>query len=91
MHLITDREAEIVTLVAKSLTNRQIAKALDISTSTVETHRGNVRDKLGSGTSQELTMFALARGWVDNPYLVPEDNFSIGPAPSANKESKPAL
>ena len=43
---LTRREREVVTLIARGLSNREIAEALVISERTVETHTGHIRDKL---------------------------------------------
>lgn len=66
---LTKKEARVVTLVAKGFSRKQIGEALSISPHTVDRYRSNVRERLGSGTAQEFTMLALAKGWIDNPYL----------------------
>ncbi len=56
--VLTLREIEIVRLIAKGYTNRQISDLLHISIRTVEFHRGNVMDKLGLQGRVELVRYA---------------------------------
>ncbi len=57
--LLTQREKEILSLTANGLTSKEIAERLDISARTVEAHRGNVREKLGITTMNELVKYAM--------------------------------
>ena len=57
---LTDRELEILHLIGKGLRTREIAKELTRSVKTVETHRGNIKEKLNLQTSAELVRFAVA-------------------------------
>ena len=57
---LTSREKEILTLLALSLSAAEIAEKLVISTHTVETHRKNLRKKLGITSTYELNKFANA-------------------------------
>lgn len=59
---LTNREREVVILLARGETAKKIAQQLDISVKTVEFHRGNIARKLGVHTTSELTKFALAHG-----------------------------
>ena len=61
---LTDREREILILVAKGNSNKRIAQQLDISVRTVETHRLNLRKKLGIETPAGLIRYALQQGWI---------------------------
>ena len=58
--LLTDREREILNLIATEYTNRQIAEQLFISERTVETHRKNIFRKTGTNTLVGLIKFAYA-------------------------------
>ena len=57
---LTGRETEIVRMVAKRKSNKQIGSALDISPRTVSTHMSNIFSKLGVGSRGELADFAKA-------------------------------
>ncbi len=61
---LTEREREILILVAKGNSNKRIAQQLDVSVRTVETHRLNLRKKLGIETPAGLIRYALQRGWI---------------------------
>ncbi len=60
----TRREREVLTLIARGLTNRQIADTLGIGERTVEMHSRNVRRKLGLTTRVQVAVWAVERGWV---------------------------
>jgi two-component system response regulator NreC len=62
---LTEREAEILGLIALGYTNPEIAEKLFLSVRTVETHRANVQQKLGLSTRAELVRFALDHDLVD--------------------------
>jgi predicted ATPase/DNA-binding CsgD family transcriptional regulator/transcriptional regulator with XRE-family HTH domain len=57
--LLTAREREIVALLGRSRTNRQIAEELVTSERTIETHTRNIRDKLGLETRAQLIAWAV--------------------------------
>jgi DNA-binding NarL/FixJ family response regulator len=59
---LTPREREILGLVARGMTNQEIAEDLVISVRTVETHRAHVMDKLGFKNRAELVSYAIRRG-----------------------------
>jgi DNA-binding CsgD family transcriptional regulator/N-acetylneuraminic acid mutarotase len=61
---LTDRETEILRLVATGVTNREIARQLCISVNTVKVHLRNVFAKLGAESRTEATMIAVREGWV---------------------------
>ena len=62
--ILTEREREVVILVAQGDSNKRIAQKLDVSVRTVETHRLNLRRKLGIETAAGLASYALKRGWI---------------------------
>jgi DNA-binding NarL/FixJ family response regulator len=62
---LTDRETEVVKLVAEGLANRQIAEELVISEKTVQRHRANIMEKLGMHDRVELTRYAIRSGLVE--------------------------
>jgi DNA-binding NarL/FixJ family response regulator len=63
--VLTDRERQVVKLIAEAYTNEQIAEALTISRKTVERHRENILDKLGMRDRVQLTRYAIRRGLVE--------------------------
>ena len=62
---ITEREKEIIKLVAQGLLNKEIADLLNISVHTVITHRKNISVKLGIKSIAGLTVYAIINGIVD--------------------------
>lgn len=56
---LTEREAEVLRLIALGNTNPEIAAALSLSVRTVETHRKHIQQKLGLTARPELVRFAL--------------------------------
>jgi len=59
-HTLTAREAEIAALVARGLTNREIAERLVLSAKTVEHHVSRILDKLGLQSRVEVAALAAA-------------------------------
>lgn len=59
---LTEREREVLTLIAHGLTNQQIAERLFISIKTVQAHRANLMEKLDLHDAVELTKFAIKSG-----------------------------
>jgi DNA-binding NarL/FixJ family response regulator len=62
---LTEREQEILALVARGLTNPQIAERIMISVSTVNFHVHNILDKLGAKTRTEAVTIAAREGLID--------------------------
>jgi DNA-binding NarL/FixJ family response regulator len=62
---LTERESEIVKLIAEGHTSRQIADLLVISERTVERHRENILEKLDMRDRVELTRYAIRRGLIE--------------------------
>lgn len=65
------REKEIVALVAKGLTNKEIADRLSLSVFTVTTHRKNISQKLGIRSIAGLTAYAIING------IITEEDLSL--------------
>jgi DNA-binding NarL/FixJ family response regulator len=61
---LSERERDIVHLLALGYTNQEIGKKLYISVRTVDTHRAHIMRKLELETRAELVMFALANGVI---------------------------
>jgi two-component system, NarL family, response regulator NreC len=62
---LSDREREVLRLLALGHTNQEIAKTLYISVRTAETHRAHVLQKLGLSTRAELVRYALEHGLIE--------------------------
>ncbi|MBI3969725.1 MAG: response regulator transcription factor [Chloroflexi bacterium] len=61
---LTEREREVLSLVAQGYTNQEIADRLVVSVKTVETHRAHIMTKLGLKTRAELVHYALREGYL---------------------------
>jgi DNA-binding NarL/FixJ family response regulator len=62
---LTERELEVLKLVAEGLTNRQIAAQLVISVKTVQSHRTNIMEKLDLHDRTDLVKYAIRRGMIE--------------------------
>jgi DNA-binding NarL/FixJ family response regulator len=63
---LTAREREVLRLVARGHSNKEIATALEISVKTVETHKANGMAKLGLGSRAALVRFGMGQGWLSD-------------------------
>jgi two-component system response regulator NreC len=61
---LTPREKEILRLVAKGYSNKEIAEQLVLSPSTVHSHRGNLMKKLNLNSQHDLIQYAREQGWI---------------------------
>jgi len=61
---LTDREREVLQLIAEGHPNREIAELLHISVKTVENHRASLMDKLHIYSTAELTRYAIRKGVI---------------------------
>lgn len=64
-NILTKREIETLKLIADGYSNTQIGKLLDISHRTVDTHRTNIRNKLGVNSLAGMIRYALKHKIVD--------------------------
>ncbi|MFK0688903.1 response regulator [Mesorhizobium sp. IMUNJ 23033] len=64
---LTPRERDILGLIVAGQSNREIAEALGITSATAETHRKNLKKKLGIATTAGLIRYALGHGIVAKP------------------------
>jgi two-component system response regulator NreC len=62
---LSDREREVLKLLALGHTNQEIAESLFISVRTAETHRAHIMQKLRISTRAELVRYALGQGFLD--------------------------
>jgi DNA-binding NarL/FixJ family response regulator len=63
--ILSNREIEVMSLIVQGLINKEIADRLNISLSTVITHRKNIMEKLGMKSVSALTIYAVMHGYVD--------------------------
>lgn len=59
--LLTEREKEVLQLLAEGKSNKEAATVLDLSTNTVETHRTNLMQKLGLHNTAEIVLYAVRK------------------------------
>ena len=62
--LLTDREREVLQMLAEGNTNKEVAKMLTLSTYTVESHRTNMMQKLGLHNTAEIVLYAVRKNIV---------------------------
>ncbi|WP_216625817.1 response regulator [Paenibacillus planticolens] len=62
---LSEREKEVLSLIAKGFSNKEIGEQLIISVKTVESHKSNVMEKLGLKTRPELVKFAVKKGLLN--------------------------
>jgi DNA-binding NarL/FixJ family response regulator len=62
---LTAREMDVLCLIARGLTNKEIGQELSLGVRTVETYRENLIEKTGLATVAELTRYAVERGYID--------------------------
>ena len=70
---LTEREVEVLRLIALGHTNTEIAEQLYLSVRTVESHRAHIQQKLRRSTRAELVRYALEHGLVDADKVKEED------------------
>lgn len=62
--ILSEREREIFQLIAEAKANKEIAALLNVSTSTVETHRAHIMEKLDLHSAAEIVLYAVRRGVI---------------------------
>ena len=68
-HELSERERDVLVLVAKGLTNKEIASELNISPHTVISHRKNIVHKTGIRSVAGLTVYAVLNKFIDSERL----------------------
>ncbi|HXW08755.1 MAG TPA: response regulator transcription factor [Vicinamibacterales bacterium] len=63
---LSEREAEVLKLIASGCANKEIAAQLDLSVKTVETHKANAMRKLGLNGRIDIVKYAVLQGWLHN-------------------------
>lgn len=66
--VLTEREREVISLVASGLTCKEVAARLDLSPKTVDAHKVNIKRKIGARTSGEMIVYAIERGLVGGAF-----------------------
>jgi len=61
---LSDRERQVLILIAEGMSNQQIAERLIISPSTVQTHRAHILEKLGLQTTADIVKYAVQHGLI---------------------------
>lgn len=61
---LTDREEEVLRLIARGHTNREIAEQLDVSVKTIETHKARAMEKLSLESRADIVAYAIRSGWL---------------------------
>jgi DNA-binding NarL/FixJ family response regulator len=64
---LTPRQREVLRLIAEGRTMKEAAATLGLSPRTVETHKYQIMDTLGLGTTAELIRYALEHGFITPP------------------------
>ena len=62
---LSDRETEVLRLVALGFTNVEVAEQMNLSVRTVESHRATIQEKIGATSRADLVRFALDRGLLN--------------------------
>ncbi len=52
-------------MIARGLSNKEIARRIDVSVKSIETYKARAAEKLGLKTRAEIIRYAAARGWLD--------------------------
>jgi DNA-binding NarL/FixJ family response regulator len=62
--LLTDREKEVLQLLAEGRSNKEVATQLTVGLSTIETHRANLMQKLNLHSTAEIVLYAVRKGII---------------------------
>jgi DNA-binding NarL/FixJ family response regulator len=60
---VSEREAEVLRLIAQGYSNKEIAARLEVSVKTVETYKARAMEKLGFGSRVDIVRYAVQQGW----------------------------
>jgi len=63
---VSERESEVLRLIASGYSNKEIAARLSLSVKTVEVHKANAMRKLGLNGRIDIVKYAALKGWLDN-------------------------
>ena len=65
---LTDREMEVLRLMCRHMTNKEIAQELFISENTVKNHKMNMLGKTGFSKAVDLAFYMISNGWINPLY-----------------------
>jgi len=63
---LTDRESEVLRLIALGYSNKEIASQIDLSVKTVEAHKANAVRKLGIASRVDIVRYAILQNWMQD-------------------------
>ena len=63
---VSDREVEVLRMVAWGYSNKEIASRLDLSVKTIEVHKANAMKKLGMASRIDIVRYAVLQGWLQD-------------------------
>ena len=63
-HNLTDRESEVLRLIALGYSNKEIGVKLDLSVKTIEAHKANAMRKLGISSRIDIVRYGILKGWM---------------------------
>jgi DNA-binding NarL/FixJ family response regulator len=63
---VSDREIEVLRMVAWGHSNKEIASRLDLSVKTIEVHKANAMKKLGMASRIDIVRYAVLQGWLQD-------------------------
>ena len=63
---ITDRESEVIRMIAWGYSNKEIGSRMEISVKTVEAHKANAMSKLGMKSRIDIVRYAVLQGWLQD-------------------------
>jgi len=64
---LSERETEVLRLIAWGYSNKEVANRLNISVKTIESHKANAMKKLGMSSRIDIVRYAVVQGWMDHP------------------------
>ena len=64
---LSERETEVLRLIAWGYSNKEVATRLNLSVKTIESHKANAMKKLGMSSRIDIVRYAVVQGWMDHP------------------------
>jgi len=66
---LSEREVEVLRLVARGMSNKEIAAQLGLSVRTIQSHLGHIFDRLGVSSRTEAVLRAMKEGWLSLEHI----------------------